>query len=66
MKVNERVRFSMIHTPCCHTLLCHVNPRMPNYCPECGERLFALKKSPESILFRDDNAMLSYTDKERQ
>jgi hypothetical protein len=24
--------------PCCHILICWVNPRRPNYCPECGTR----------------------------
>jgi hypothetical protein len=26
--------------PCCHILICWVNPRRPNYCPECGARVF--------------------------
>lgn len=60
MRVYERVRFTLINTPCCHTLLCYVNPRMPNYCSECGARLFAMKNNPEAILFRDDNAGLKY------
>lgn len=61
-KTYERVRFALIDTPCCHTLLCYVNPRMPNYCSECGQRIFALKHNPEAILFRDDTAELKYTE----
>lgn len=61
-KTYERVLFTLIQTPCCHTLLCYVNPRMPNYCSECGTRLFAMKRNPEAILFRDENAGLKYTE----
>ena len=60
MKVREPVPFTLIYTPCCHTLLCYVNHRMPNYCSECGARLFAMKNNPESILFRDQNAWISH------
>jgi hypothetical protein len=62
MKVSERVIFSILSTPCCHTLLCWVNPRMPNYCPECGERFAGgLRRGhPEAILFTDDEAMLRH------
>lgn len=37
---NEKVQFRLILMPCCHTLICWVNPRMPNYCPECGKYVF--------------------------
>lgn len=62
---SERVTFTLIHTPCCHTILCYVNPRMPNYCSECGERFPGgiHRSHPQSILFRDDNAWLKYQDK---
>lgn len=60
---NERVIFRLIHTPCCMTLLCFVNPRLPNYCSECGARLYALiKANPAVILVSDDNAWLKYSD----
>lgn len=63
MRTFERVTFRLIHTPCCHTLLCFVNPRLPTYCSECGKRLYlTLKMHPEYILFTDDNAQLKYTD----
>lgn len=37
---NEQIQFRLIHTPCCNVLICWVNPRRPNYCPECGKRIF--------------------------
>lgn len=58
---NERVYFRLIMTPCCGTLLCWVNPRMPNYCPECGKAIW-LRKEGSHILHSDDNAMLRVTD----
>lgn len=57
----ERVTFRLIITPCCHTMLCYVNPRLPNYCSECGERLMGRVR--EAIQFTDDNAQLKYTPK---
>lgn len=36
---NEQVPFRLLRMPCCHTLICWVNPRRPNYCPECGTRI---------------------------
>ena len=58
MKRNsEKVLFTLIQTPCCHTLLCWVNPRMPNYCPECGKRIM-LKKRGSHIIHQDDDARL--------
>lgn len=56
-KTNERVYFRLIQTPCCNTLLCWVNPRMPNFCPECGAAIW-LKKQGEHIRHSDDFAML--------
>lgn len=42
----ERIQgyFRYITTPCCHTQLCWMNPRLPNYCPECGDHIFARLK----------------------
>jgi hypothetical protein len=37
---NEQVTFRLLQMPCCHILICWVNPRRPNYCPECGARIF--------------------------
>jgi hypothetical protein len=47
---NEKVLFRLIQMPCCHTLLCWVNPRRPNYCPECGKHVFLKLKSGEGVL----------------
>lgn len=38
---NYRVMFRLFQMPCCSQLLCWVNPRFPNYCPECGKHVFA-------------------------
>jgi len=37
---NEQVQFRLIQMPCCNILICWVNPRRPNYCPECGKFIF--------------------------
>lgn len=39
--MNEQVIFRYIVMPCCHHQVCWVNPRLPNYCPECGENIMA-------------------------
>jgi ribosomal protein S27AE len=54
----ERVHFKLLVMPCCSTLLCHVNPRLPNFCPECGTSVMAEIKS--CIMTDDDNATLRY------
>jgi len=36
----EKVIFRYIATECCGAQLCWVNPRLPNYCPECGKHIF--------------------------
>lgn len=52
----ERVTFRLIVMPCCSQQLCWVNPRFPNYCPECGARVFG--KIRECVVVTDDNAAL--------
>lgn len=47
---NQQVPFRLIQTPCCNTLLCYVNPRLPNYCSECGEHIYAKLKTGQGIL----------------
>ncbi len=54
----ERVHFRLLHTTCCGTLLCWVNPRLPNYCPECGKSCMADVKSWP--LMADESATLKY------
>jgi hypothetical protein len=31
-------------------MLCYVNPRLPNYCSECGKHIYAKLKTGEGIL----------------
>jgi hypothetical protein len=38
---NQEIQFRLIHMQCCHILICWANPRRPNYCPECGKRVFS-------------------------
>jgi hypothetical protein len=33
----EQVRLRIFQMPCCRHQLCWVNPRLPNFCPECGQ-----------------------------
>lgn len=57
MKTKERVPFRLIVTPCCNTQLCYVNPRLPNYCSECGARILATVR--ECIVVSDPDAFLT-------
>lgn len=57
MKTHERVMFRLIQTPCCKALLCWVNPRLPNNCPECGKFIYPEVRS--GVLMLDENAMLT-------
>jgi len=52
------VPFRLIQCPDCATMLCWVNPRFPNYCPECGKYIF--DKVKFCILQADRNASLTY------
>lgn len=54
----ERVNFRLIVMPCCQYQFCSVNPRLPNFCPECGTRIFPAVRS--CVTFIDDNATLVY------
>lgn len=59
----ERVHFRFISMPCCGQLLCWVNPRLPNYCPECGKRVYAQIKFPTGdppIILSDEAATLKH------
>lgn len=60
MGTNERVHFRLIQCPECHTLLCCVNPRYYNYCPECGKYIYPHIKG--CVLVSDDDAQLSWKD----
>lgn len=55
-KTTERITFKLLQAPCCGILLCWVNPRLPNYCPECGTHIFPAIRS--CVLSSDDTAFL--------
>lgn len=59
-RVSERVNFRLIETPCCHTLLCYVNHRFPNYCSECGQYIFPVVRG--CVLIEDADATLRRKD----
>lgn len=42
---NEPIPFRLLLMSCCSILICWVNPRRPNYCPECGK--FCLQEFPK-------------------
>jgi len=50
----EFIRFRIFKMPCCGQLLCWVNPRLPNYCPECGKRCLLDLKTKEEYTLLDD------------
>ena len=53
----EVCHFRLIRMPCCSHLLCWVNPRLPNYCPECGKKsLVALRTDGSHIRHSDPRA----------
>lgn len=60
----ERIIFRLIQAPCCNTMLCFVNPRLPNYCPECGTFIFPDLRvhHPERILITDEKAWIEYSE----
>jgi hypothetical protein len=55
---NDMIQFRLLQMPCCHMLLCWVNPRLPNYCPECGTHIFLKLKSGEYTRVNDKDAVL--------
>lgn len=56
MTTNEQIKFKLIQMPCCGQLLCWVNPRLPNFCPECGKSVFLnLKADPGGCFKIVDN-----------
>jgi hypothetical protein len=57
---NERVKFRVFQMPCCGQMLCWVNPRYPNFCPECGDPALLTLKSGEYTRLIDDDAWLRF------
>lgn len=58
MASNERIHFRLIICPECSHNLCWVNPRLPNYCPECGKHIVV--KVREFVMCDDPKASLRY------
>lgn len=56
--ITERIPFRLLQMPCCGTLICHVNHRLPTYCSECGTHVFAAIKG--CVLACDMDATLKY------
>lgn len=54
----DRVHFRLIHMECCGHMFCHVNPRLPTYCPSCGKLIYPTVKS--WVVNSDENATLKY------
>lgn len=54
----ENVTFRFIIMPCCQQQVCWVNPRLPNYCPECGARVYPQVRG--CITVSDNDAVLTY------
>jgi hypothetical protein len=52
--------FRLIVTECCHSQLCWVNPRLPNYCPECGKHIYPSVKS--WVTYDDRTAVINHTE----
>lgn len=47
---NEQVRFRLFEMPCCKHSLCWLNPRLPNYCPECGKLVLLQMRAAEPVI----------------
>lgn len=57
--ITEFTKFRLLTTPCCHTILCWVNPRMPNFCPECGTRVYSeMKTNREKYVLQECDVMI--------
>jgi hypothetical protein len=52
------VPFRLLRMGCCEHLLCWVNPRLPNYCPECGKHCYPTVRSWVVTTYAD--ARLTY------
>jgi hypothetical protein len=57
-RVFSKVVFHLIPMQCCGQLLCWVNPRFPNYCPECGKYVFPDVRGWPTVV--DETARLSW------
>ena len=50
----SRIHFRLFAMPCCGHDYCHVNPRLPNYCPECGKRCYIQLRSEDHTIIMFD------------
>ena len=57
---HEKVCFRLFKMPCCGQMLCWINPRLPNCCPECGSKIFSRMKEDGVTLIFDEDAWLKY------
>lgn len=62
MICNERIHFRLFMLDCCGHMLCWVNPRFPNYCPECGTYVYPGVKG--QVTMSDDNAHIKFKSEE--
>ena len=58
---SQIVCFRLIETRCCRMLLCSINARHYNYCPECGKRIYP--KVKDWVIAETREAILSLPDK---
>jgi hypothetical protein len=59
--VTTFVHFRVFAMPCCGANICWVNPRLPNYCPECGAFVYAkLKMYPTNYVLFSSEAQLKH------
>lgn len=58
--MNERAHFRVFIMPCCGQALCWVNPRLPNYCPECGRLTYIQLKSGAHTQIDAPDAWIRY------
>lgn len=59
--VNETVHFRLFNMPCCGQLLCWVNPRLPNHCPECGKKVLVQLRQGDCTTVNDPQAHLKHS-----
>lgn len=56
---NEMVSFRLIQCPECGHAICWLNPRLPNYCTECGKHIFLkLKTNHDNCIAMQADAWL--------
>lgn len=64
MLMRERIPLRVLAMECCGHVLCYVNPRLPNYCPECGQHCQPAVRG--WVTFIDEDAQIVAHDTEGQ